>query len=137
MSFNNRRWIFLDSDNLSGVNFNQVLETSAETIRYSMDSGKFFVKYETQQHPINPNAENVDSDGNTWEFYYNSIEDDPNFNGDPVVTGSGILYTSGQILGRPDCYNLAVEISGKTEWNHKDVLEYLNTSEWSLGTETT
>ena len=49
MSFHNRRWIFLDSDNLSGVNFNQMLETSAETLRYSVDSGMFFVKYNIKE----------------------------------------------------------------------------------------
>ena len=131
MSFHNRRWIFLDSDNLSGVNFNQMLETSAETLRYSVDSGMFFVKYNITEYPVDPDAPNVDISGNTWEFYYESIEDNPNFNGDPVVTGSGILYNSGQIVGRPDCYNLAVEISGKTEWGHEDVLEYLATPDWT------
>ena len=78
----------MDSDNLSGVDFNQVLETSAETLRYSMDSGMFFVKYN-------------------------------------VTEVSGVEY------GRPDCYDLAVEISGKTEWHHEDVLEYLGTPDWT------
>ena len=125
MSFHNRRWIFLDSDNLSGVDFNQVLETSAETVRYSLDSGNFFVKYNVTEFPIDPDAPNVDISGNTWEFYYNTGVEPP------VVTGSGFLYPSGYEAGRPDCYDLAVEISGKTEWHHEDVLEYLGTPDWS------
>ena len=78
----------MDSENLSGVDFNQVLETSAETLRYSVDSGMFFVKYN-------------------------------------IAEVSGVEY------GRPDCYDLAVEISGKTEWGHEDVLEYLATPDWT------
>ena len=130
MSFNNRRWIFLDSDNLSGVDFNQVLETSAETIRYSMDSGMFFVKYNVTEFPVDLDAPNVDVSGNTWELYYeNGDSEFPN--PDQVPTGSGISYVSGAIAGRPDCFDLALEISGKTEWHHEDVLEYIGTPDWT------
>jgi len=125
MSFHNRRWIFLEADNVTGVDFGQVLETSAETLRYSLDSGHFFVKYNVTEFPVDPDAPNVDISGNTWQFYYNTGVEPP------VVTGSGFLYPSGYEAGRPDCYDLAVEISGKTEWGHEDVLEYLATSEWS------
>ena len=125
MSFHNRRWIFLNSDNLSGVDFNQVLETSAETLRYSMDSGMFFVKYNVTAFPVDPDAPNVDASGNTWQFYYDTGVEPP------VITGSGLLYPSGYEAGRPDCYDLAVEISGKTEWGHEDVLEYLATPDWT------
>ena len=38
---------------------------------------------------------------------------------------------SGVILGRPDCFGLALTINGKTEWEHKPVLEYLVTEEWT------
>jgi len=34
-------------------------------------------------------------------------------------------------VGRPDCYDLAVEISGKIEWGHEDVIEYLATPDWT------
>ena len=37
----------------------------------------------------------------------------------------------GIITGRPDCFNLALSIDGYTEWEHKEVLEYLSTQEWS------
>ena len=70
MSFHNRRWIFLGSENISGVNFNQVQETSAETVRYSVDSGTFFVKYNVVEYPVDPTGANVDASGNTWQLYY-------------------------------------------------------------------
>jgi len=125
MSFHNRRWIFLDAADITGVDFNQVLETSAETVRYSVNSGEFFVKYNVTAFPVDPDAPNVDISGNTWEFYYNTGVEPP------VITGSGLLYPSGYEAGRPDCYDLALEISGKTEWGHEDVLEYLATPDWS------
>ena len=125
MSFHNRRWIFLDAADITGVNFNQVLETSAETVRYSVNSGEFFVKYNVTEFPVDPDALNVDISGNTWEFYYNTGVEPP------VITGSGLLYPSGYEAGRPDCYDLALEISGKTEWHHEDVLEYLGTTDWT------
>ena len=125
MSFHNIRWIFLDTADITGVNFNQVLETSAETVRYSVNSGEFFVKYNVTEFPVDPDAPNVDISGNTWEFYYNTGVEPP------VITGSGLLYPSGYEAGRPDCYDLALEISGKTEWGHEDVLEYLATPDWS------
>ena len=125
MSFHNRRWIFLDSENISGVNFNQVQETSAETVRYSADSGTFFVKYNVVEYPVDPTGANVDASGNTWQFYYDTGVEPP------VITGSGELYPSGYEAGRPDCYDLAEEISGKIEWHHEEMLEYLSTPEWT------
>jgi len=130
MSFHNRRWIFLDAADITGVNFNQVLETSAETVRYSVNSGEFFVKYNVTEFPVDPDAPNVDVSGNTWVLYYEDHGPE-HAEPDPVVTGSGFLYPSGAIVGRPDCYDLALEISGKTEWGHEDVLEYLATPDWS------
>ena len=37
-------WI-IDSSELSNVDFNEVLQTSADTVRYSIDGGRFLVKY--------------------------------------------------------------------------------------------
>ena len=37
-------WI-IDSSELSNVDFNEVLQTSADTVRYSVDGGRFLVKY--------------------------------------------------------------------------------------------
>ena len=93
MSFENRRWIFLNSGDLDQVNFDQLPLVNAApykptSVRYSQDNSKFMLRYDT---------ENI----------------------------------SGSISGRPDCFDLALTISGKTEWEHGEVLEYLATSEWT------
>jgi hypothetical protein len=44
-----RRYCIINTDELSSVDFNQVLETSADTLRYSIDGTKTFVKYEGEQ----------------------------------------------------------------------------------------
>ena len=41
-----RNYVIIDSSEVSSVDFNQVLETSADTLRYSLDGSQTFVKYE-------------------------------------------------------------------------------------------
>ena len=47
--FENRRWVIIDKDEVGAVDFSKVLETSADTLRYSNDGNKTFVKYEGSQ----------------------------------------------------------------------------------------
>ena len=47
--FENRRWVIIDKDDVSSVDFSKVIETSADTLRYSNDGNKTFVKYEGSQ----------------------------------------------------------------------------------------
>ena len=44
--FENRKWVIISKAEVSSVEFSQVLETSANTLRYSNDGNKTFVKYE-------------------------------------------------------------------------------------------
>ena len=44
--FENRKYVIIGKDDVSSVDFSQVLETSADTLRYSTDGNKTFVKYE-------------------------------------------------------------------------------------------
>ena len=44
-----RTYCIIDSSEVSSVNFDQVFETSADTLRYSVDGTKTFVKYEGGQ----------------------------------------------------------------------------------------
>ena len=44
--FENRKWVIIDKDDVSSVDFSKVIETSADTLRYSNDGNKTFVKYE-------------------------------------------------------------------------------------------
>jgi CHASE1-domain containing sensor protein len=44
-----RNYCIINSDEVSSVNFDQVAETSADTLRYSIDGTQTFVKYEGTQ----------------------------------------------------------------------------------------
>jgi len=44
-----RTYCIINSDEVNSVDFNQVLQTSASTLRYSVDGTKTFVKYEDGQ----------------------------------------------------------------------------------------
>jgi hypothetical protein len=41
-----RNYVIIDASEVSSVDFNQVLETSADTLRYNIAGTKTFVKYE-------------------------------------------------------------------------------------------
>jgi hypothetical protein len=42
----NRKYVIIDSDEVSSVDFSQVFETSADTLRFSLDGSQTFVKFE-------------------------------------------------------------------------------------------
>lgn len=44
-----RKYVIINADEVDSVNFSQVDETSADTVRYSTDGSKTFVKYEGDQ----------------------------------------------------------------------------------------
>ena len=41
-----RTYVIIDASEVTNVDFDQVLETSADTLRYSVDGTKTFVKFE-------------------------------------------------------------------------------------------
>ena len=41
-----RTYVILDASELSSVDFEQVLQDSADTLRYSLDGSKFLLKFE-------------------------------------------------------------------------------------------
>ena len=41
-----RTYVIIDASEVTNVDFDQVLETSVETLRYSVDGTKTFVKFE-------------------------------------------------------------------------------------------
>lgn len=41
-----RKYVIIDSDEVSSVDFSQVFETSAQTLRFSLDESQTFVKFE-------------------------------------------------------------------------------------------
>lgn len=49
MTYNNRKITVINASDVSSVDFSQVLETSADTLRYNNDNTKTFVKYDGAQ----------------------------------------------------------------------------------------
>jgi hypothetical protein len=135
--YENRKWMFLNSGDMSEVNFNQVLQDSADTCRYSVDGTKAFVKYETTTYPIDINAENVDSEGNTYNFQYEQIGTETDGDGNEMILysnniiGSGLAFASGEVVGEPDIINKALTVSGKKEFTHSETLEILQGEDWA------
>jgi hypothetical protein len=41
-----KTYVILDASEVGNVDFDQVLQTSADTLRYSLDGSKFLVKFE-------------------------------------------------------------------------------------------
>ena len=157
--FPNRRWCIINSGDVDAVNFGQVLENSAQTCRYSVDGTKTFVKYNVTEYPVQQGldddgnatyGDNVDAAGNTYNFYYEQVGTDyyplygTNEGGSDVITGSGsmpvygetatgsgIAYAAGVVVGRPDAYSGCLTVSGKTEFNHPEILGILGTEDWT------
>ena len=44
-----KSYVIIDSSEVDSIDFDQVLETSADTLRYSLDGTQTFVKYEGTQ----------------------------------------------------------------------------------------
>lgn len=42
----NKKYVIIDADEVSSVDFSQVFETSADTLRFSLDDSQTFVKFE-------------------------------------------------------------------------------------------
>ena len=51
MAFDYRKYVIISADDAAQVDFTEVLETSAETCRYSVDGTQTFVKYEGEMPP--------------------------------------------------------------------------------------
>ena len=47
--FENRKYVIIDKDEVSSVDFSKVLEISIDTLRYSNNGNKTFIKYEGSQ----------------------------------------------------------------------------------------
>ena len=45
MTYENRKYVIIESSEVSSVNFSEVMETSLNTLRYSVDETKTLVKF--------------------------------------------------------------------------------------------
>lgn len=51
MSFHGRHYVIVPSGAVHSIDFNEVMETSADTVRFSVDGTQTFVKYEGDMPP--------------------------------------------------------------------------------------
>ena len=102
--FQNRRWLIIPADSVESINFNEVHETSPETLRYSIDGTKTFIKYEVS-----------------------IIEEDQVTTYINAETGEEKTHTiQAGVYGRP-----AIWTEDSVEYTHQEILAILATEEWS------
>tara|TARA_R110000822_G_scaffold260030_1_gene385075 strand:- start:1359 stop:1691 length:333 start_codon:yes stop_codon:yes gene_type:complete len=103
--FENRRWLVIPTTLTSSIDFNQVLESSADTLRLSIDGNETFVKYEINEVTA------------SYEEYYQDAEDPDTWFTSSIEAG---------VYGRPSIYD-----SQYTEYNHTKILNLLTGSNWT------
>lgn len=104
MDYNNRRYLIIPSAIVNQIDFNQVMETSVDTLRYSVDQTKTFVKYHVMV---------IEQD--TTETYLDAET------GEEVT----VVINAG-IYGRPSIY-----LPEYPEYTHQEILSILQTEEWN------
>ena len=102
--FPNRRWLVIPATEVENVDFNQVLESSADSLRYSVDQTETFVKYEVT----------------VVEETYTQTFTDPETQEEISTTVEAGVY------GRPSIYN-----GTYPEYNHEEILALLATEAWT------
>lgn len=101
--FENRRYLIIPTSILANIDFNQVGETSIDTVRKSLNGTKTFVKYDVTVISESYETEIITAETNEIQTV-------------SVLAG---------VYGRPSFYS-----DGYQELTHSQMLVLLNTSEW-------
>lgn len=102
--FKNRRWLILPAEEVKNININEILESSIDSLRYSVDKSKVFVKYDIIE--------------------YLTDETTTYFNPETMESETKIIKAG--IYGRPSIYK-----TDYPEYNHDEIIQILSTSEWT------
>jgi len=102
--FENRRWLVIPIEKIDDIDFNQVHESNAESLRRSVDETLTFVKYEV----------NIVEEAYT-ETYVN-----------PETGKAETSTIEAGVYGRPSVYS-----NEYTEYKHADILDLLAKEEWT------
>jgi len=102
--YDNRKYLIIPSSIVDNINFTQVHETSKDTLRYSVDGSKTFVKYDliTYEEDFVQTITNAET-------------------GEPMTT----TIPAGT-YGRPSIYDPSYP-----EYTHEEILTVLSTEEWT------
>jgi len=102
--FLNRRWIIIPATQVESINFNEVHQTSADTLRYSIDGTKTFIKYDIT-----------------------IVEEDIVSTFINAETGEEQSYTTpAGVYGRPSIWT-----EDSIEYTHEEILTILATEDWT------
>lgn len=104
-TFENRRWLIIPSSLVSSINFNEVLENDPNSLRFSVDGTKTFIKYEVRV---------------VEQSYETSIINAETGQEQTITIEAGVY-------GRPSIYS-----ESYPELTHTQMLELLSTSEWTM-----
>jgi len=102
--YENRRYIIINTSETGSINFEEVQQSSVESLRLSIDKTKTFVKYKVTEVT------------ESFETYY--INDDDTYTTHSNAAG---------IYGRPEVYD------NQTEYTHEEFLNVLTSSLWHGG----
>ena len=105
MTYENRRYLIIPTSVTTSIDFNQVHETSSETLRLSVDGTQTFVKYEITE--VTSSYTQSFTDPETEEVVENVIEQG--------------------IYGRPSIYS-----DSYSEHTHSEILSILTGSDWTV-----
>ena len=126
--FENRKYVIFEVSEIDAIDFSQVLETSAETLRKSVDETKTFVKYE-----VLPAQEEVLYQEGDPELN----EDDPMYDsslsvGDVKFPGikAGDIKVHGR-TGNEIPSSVESLTTKSQEYTHPEILEVLRAEEWT------
>lgn len=103
--YENRRWIIIPTSITGSINFNEVLESSIDSLRLSIDGTKTFVKYDITEVTSSYTSEHVDA--YTGQIVYTTID--------------------AGIYGRPSFYS-----EEYTEYTHEQMIDILSNNEWTI-----
>jgi hypothetical protein len=102
--FENRRWLIIPATLVESLDFDQVLEFNQDSLRYSVDGTKTFVKYEIRV---------IEEDIVTTMLNPESMEEET-------------FTTQAGTYGRPSFWS-----ADYPELTHPEILALLATEEWS------
>jgi hypothetical protein len=104
MNYENRRYLIIPSSIKNQINFNEVMETSVDTLRLSVDGTKTFVKYNVVVEEVDRTETYIDAETNE------------------EVT----IEIKAGVYGRPSIYSEDYD-----ELTHDEILTLLYTEEWT------
>ena len=103
-TFPDRRWLVIPAEEVPSINFGQVIEAGPNSLRYSLDGTKTFIKYEIKVVEEDQVIETIQGETNETGTY-------------TVLAGT---------YGRPEIYS-----EEYPEYNHEDILTLLSNEEWT------